>query len=105
MRTLTVAFILIGAISLGVSSSSAKEIALRATAEELKIACDEVGGSFSQDPNGMYGCGTNCHDGPGTDCTVGCTKDRTCTGQVPGRGSPTNLLNALRPARAAHGRD
>jgi hypothetical protein len=101
VRTLTVAFILIGAISLSVSSSLAKEIALRATAKELKNVCDEAGGSFSQDPGGMYGCGTDCHGGPGTDCTVGCTKDQTCTGQVPGSGSPTNLLNALRPAPAA----
>jgi hypothetical protein len=101
MRTLAVAFILIGAISLSVSSSLAKEIAVRATAEELKIACDEAGGSFSQDPGGMYECGTDCHSGPGTDCTVRCIKDQTCTGQVPGSGSPTNLLNVLRPTRAA----
>ena len=102
MRNLTVPLIVILAIGLSVGSSSAREVALhKHTAEELKSACNKTGGSFSQDPGGMYGCGTDCHGGPGTDCTVGCTKDQTCTGQVPGRGRPTNLLNALRPARAA----
>ena len=101
MRSLSVALTLIAAIGLSASSSLAKEITLHATAEELKIVCDEAGGSFSQDPGGMYGCGTDCHGGPGTDCTVSCTKDHTCTGQVSGRGDPTNLLNTLRPARAA----
>ena len=102
MRSLSVAFTLIAAIGLSVGSSLANEVALhKHTAEEVKDACNKAGGSFSQDPGGMYGCGTDCHGGPGTDCTVGCTKDQTCTGQVIGRGRPTNLLNTLRPARAA----
>jgi hypothetical protein len=100
VRNLTVAFVLIGAVGLSVGSSLAREVALhKHTAEELKSACDKAGGKFSQDPGGMYGCGTNCHGGSGTDCTVGCTKDQICTGQLPGAGRATNLLNALRPAR------
>ena len=103
MRNLTIAFILIAAISFGVGSSLARELALhKHTAEELKSACEKVGGKFSQDPSGMYGCGTDCHGEPGTDCTVGCTKDQICTGQVIGSRRPTNLLNTLRaPAGTA----
>jgi hypothetical protein len=84
VRNLTVAFILIGAIGLSAGPSLAREITLHATAKELKNVCDEAGGKFSQDPSGMYGCGTDCHGGPGTDCTVGCTKDQICTGQLSG---------------------
>ena len=103
MRYLIVAFILIVAIGVNADSSLAREVALhKHTAEELKSACDKAGGKYSQDPGGMYGCGTDCHGGPGTDCYVGCTKDQICTGQVIGSRRPTNLLNTLRaPAAAA----
>lgn len=101
MRNLSAVFILIGAIGLSAGPDWAREITLHATAEELKNVCDEAGGKFSRDSGGMYGCGTDCHGGPGTDCTVSCTKDQICTGQLPEGRSPTNLLNALRPARAA----
>jgi hypothetical protein len=51
VRNLTIAFILI-AIGLGVGSSLAREVALhKHTAEELKSACDKVGGKFSKDPD------------------------------------------------------
>lgn len=97
MRNLIVRIIVICAIGLSAGSSLANDVALhKHTAEEVKSACDKAGGKFSQDPGGMYGCGTNCHGGPGTDCTIGCTKDQICTGQVLGGRRPTNLLNTLR---------
>ena len=95
MRNLIVPLILVG---VGLSSGSAlaaQEVSLhKHTAAELKSICDKAGGRFSQDAGG-YGCGTNCQGKPGTDCVIGCKNDQTCTAQVPGRGRPTNLLNAL----------
>ena len=94
MRNLIVPLILVGAFSLS-GSALAQEVSLhKHTAAELKSVCDKVGGRFSQDAGG-YGCGTNCQGKPGTDCVIGCKNDQNCTAQVPGRGRPTNLLNAL----------
>ena len=96
MRNLIVPLILVGAF--GLSSGwalAAQEVSLhKHTAAELKSVCDKAGGRFSQDAGG-YGCGTNCQGKPGTDCAIGCKNDQNCTAQVPGRGRPTNLLNAL----------
>jgi|SRR5690242_16700180 hypothetical protein len=65
------------------------------TADEIKSACDQAGGSFSQDANG-YDCGTNCQGKPGTDCVVACkNNDKGCFAQVPGRARPKSLPNAL----------
>ena len=94
MQNLTVAFIFVGVFGLS-GLALAQEVSLhKHTAAELKSVCDKVGGRFSQDAEG-YGCGTNCQGKPGTDCVIGCKNDQNCTAQVPGRGRPTNLLNAL----------
>ena len=94
MRNLAVSLILIGILGLSVSSF-ARDVSIgKRTAEEVKSVCDKVGGKFSQDATGHY-CGTNCHGGPGTDCTVGCKTGQTCIAQVIGSRRPTTLVNAL----------
>ena len=94
MRNLAVSLILIGILGLSVSSF-ARDVSIgKHTAEEVKSVCDKVGGKFSQDATGHY-CGTNCHGGPGTDCTVGCKAGQTCIAQVIGSRRPTTLVNAL----------
>jgi len=94
MRRLALPLMLIGIFGLSVSSF-ARDVSIgKHSAEEVKSVCDKVGGRFSQDAGG-YGCGTNCQGKPGTDCVIGCKNDQNCTAQVPGRGRPTNLLNAL----------
>jgi hypothetical protein len=99
MRSLIALLILFSTLALG-SSCLAVEVALRKhTVEEVKSACDQVGGRFSQDAGG-YECGTNCHGGPGTDCIVNCKATQPCFAQVIGNRRPTTLLNALQtPAR------
>ena len=94
MRSLPATFILIGVLwSAGLAS--ANEVSIhKYTADEIKSACGKAGGSFSQDAAG-YGCGTNCHGGPGTDCLVSCKNGQACVAQVIGRRRPTNLLTAL----------
>ena len=94
MRSLAVPLVLIGMFGVNVSSF-AREVSIgRHTAEEVKSVCDKVGGKFSQDATGHY-CGTNCHGGPGTDCTVGCKTGQTCIAQVIGSRRPTTLGSAL----------
>jgi hypothetical protein len=73
------------------------------SAAELKSVCDKVGGSFSQDAN-IYGCGTDCHGGPGTACVVDCKTDQTCFAQVTGSRRPTTLMNALQAPSQRGGR-
>jgi hypothetical protein len=94
MRSAMVLLVLIGIFGAEVSSF-AREVSIgKHTAEEVKGACNKVGGKFSQDTTGHY-CGTDCHGGPGTDCTVGCKNGQTCIAQVIGSRRPTTLVNAL----------
>ncbi|MDI3469113.1 MAG: hypothetical protein OJF62_001176 [Pseudolabrys sp.] len=65
------------------------------TVAQIKQACDSVGGKFSQDAHG-YGCGTDCHGGPGTDCTVYCRDGERCTAQVIAGRRPHDVLDALK---------
>ena len=99
MRNLTVPLILIGTFAV-CGSALTNEVSMhKHTAEEVKAVCDKVGGKFSQDA-GVYGCGTNCNGGPGTDCIVSCKTDQPCFAQVIGSRRPTTLLSALQaPAR------
>jgi hypothetical protein len=78
----------------------ASDISLpKQTAAQIRQACDSAGGKFSQDARG-YGCGTDCHGNPGTDCTVYCTDGARCTAQVIAGRRPHNVLDALKaPAR------
>ncbi len=101
MRTITAVIILTGALSLALGGPSlARDITLhQTTAEAMKAACATAGGRFSQDPRG-YGCGTDCHGGPGTDCTVHCAAGQKCDAQVIGARRPHNVAEALtKPAR------
>lgn len=101
MRNLTVPLILIGALGLS-SASLARDVSLRKyTADEIKSTCEKAGGKFSQDAKG-YGCGTDCHGGHGTDCTVFCPTGEKCVAQVIGARRPRHVLDALKvPERHA----
>jgi hypothetical protein len=59
--------------------------------DELKAAC---GSHYNEDAGG-YGCSTNCHGGTGNQCTVGCTNNGKCNGEVPLRGRPLGTLGAI----------
>ena len=100
MRSLVIAFSLMGIFGVSVSSF-AREVSIgKHTAEEVKSICDKAGGKFSQEATGHY-CGTDCHGGPGTDCVVGCKTGQTCIAQVIGSRRPTTLANALEaPSRS-----
>jgi hypothetical protein len=99
VRKSTVLLVLMGAL-VASSPSLARDIYLqKTTAEALKQVCDKVGGSFSQGPK-RYGCGTNCHGGPGTDCIVSCAPDERCVAQVIGGRRPHTAVQALtKPVR------
>lgn len=102
MRQLIAPLVLMGALGFG-GAALARDIALhKHTADEVKAVCTKAGGSFSEG-SGTYGCGTDCHGGSGTDCTVFCQADQNCFAQVIGARRPHDLLSALQiPAR--HGR-
>ena len=102
MRHLTTLLILTGALAFS-GVALAKDLTLpKTTAEQLKSACDSAGGKFSQDAK-SFGCGTDCHGGPGTDCTVYCPGDQKCAVQVIGGRRPRSVAEALtKPER--HGR-
>jgi hypothetical protein len=91
--------VLTGALAIG-GVASARDINLhKHTADELKAACTKAGGSYSES-SGTYGCGTDCHGGPGTDCTVFCRTDQNCYAQLIGARRAHDLLDALQiPAR------
>ncbi len=84
------------------ASAQAAEVSIRKySADDLKTACEKVGGSFTHDP-GDYACSTDCKGGQGTDCSVFCKQDRNkCTAQVIGSRRPKTLEQALAPRRKA----
>jgi hypothetical protein len=87
---------------LGAASPSwARDINLpKQTVDQIKATCEKAGGKFSQDSNG-YGCGTDCHGAPGTDCVVFCKADKRCVAQVIGSRRPHDVLSALQaPAKS-----
>jgi hypothetical protein len=61
----------------------------------IKSVCDKVGGKLSQDTQG-FGCGTDCHGQPGTDCTLYCKINQKCAAQTMGGRRATNFENALK---------
>jgi hypothetical protein len=94
VRIIIARFVLLGAVAIS-DPALANEVSLhKHSADELKNICQKTGGKFSQDASG-YGCGTNCHGGPGTDCIVACKADQNCTGQVIGSRRPKDLQSAL----------
>ena len=86
--------ILTGALALS-GVAVAKDLTLpKTSADAIKSACDKAGGKFSQDDRG-YGCGTDCHGDPGTDCIVYCKAGEKCTAQVIGGRRPHSVAAAL----------
>jgi hypothetical protein len=86
--------VLTGALALS-SAAVAKDLTLpKTSADAIKSACDKAGGKFSQDDRG-YGCGTDCHGDPGTDCIVYCKAGEKCTAQVIGGRRPHSVAAAL----------
>lgn len=65
------------------------------SADELKATCAKIGGSFSQGQE-RYGCGTDCHGAPGTDCIVSCGADGKCTAQLMGGRRAHSIESALK---------
>jgi hypothetical protein len=86
--------ILTGALALS-GVAVAKDLTLpKTSADAIKSACEKAGGKFSQDDRG-YGCGTDCHGDPGTDCFVYCQTGEKCTAQVIGGRRPHSVAAAL----------
>jgi hypothetical protein len=101
VRHLTTLLILTGAVAFS-GATLAKDLTLpKTSAEQLKSACDSAGGKFSQDAKGI-GCGTNCHGGPGTDCTVYCPVEQKCDAQVIGARRPRSVAEALTKPEPRH---
>lgn len=92
---MAIALLVLATVIGSAGPSAAGDIKLRKyTADEIKTACDKAGGKPSQDASG-YGCGTNCHGKPGTDCTVFCKNGEACYAQVIGARRPRDVLGAL----------
>jgi len=96
VRKFSLSLVVMGSLAVGLGSASAAEVTLgKFTPEQIKSACDKVGGKFSQDAQG-YDCGTDCHGGAGTDCIVGCRGGDRCVAQVTGARRPRDILSALK---------
>ena len=95
MRHFIILLILIGALGPGGPLLAAETILYKSTLEEIKSVCDKVGGKLSQDTQG-FGCGTDCHGQPGTDCTLYCKTDQKCVAQTMGGRRAANFENALK---------
>jgi hypothetical protein len=94
LRHFTALFVLTGVLALS-GAAFARDVTLpKTSAEGLKSACDKAGGKFSQGAKD-YGCGTDCHGGPGTDCIVHCEAEQKCTAQVIGARRPRSVAEAL----------
>ena len=98
MRHATALLILAAALAVAPApfgTARATDIALRPMSPDaLKSACAAAGGAFSQDAN-RYGCGSDCHGQPGTDCIVSCAPAGKCTAQVTGARRPHSVAEAL----------
>jgi hypothetical protein len=94
VRIGTALLILTGALALSAPSWAIDTRLAKTSVEEIKSICEKVGGSFTQDAGG-YGCGTDCHGGPGTACIVNCKPDQKCVAQVTRGRRPHSILQAL----------
>ena len=94
MRNLLVPIVLIGVLGLAGAAAARDVHTQKYSMDELKSACDKAGGKFSQG-EGLYGCGTDCHGGPGTDCIVTCQEGKRCIAQLMGGRRFRNLAQAL----------
>jgi len=64
--------------------------------DEVKAACDNVGGDFVEGQSGYF-CSAEC--GNDDTCTVSCNKGGKCTGDCPncGRRAPPPVLGGTAP--------
>jgi len=91
----------VGVMGLAGPSLAGESTLQKSTLEKIKAVCDQTGGKLSQDAHG-FGCGTDCHGHPGTDCTLYCKTDQKCVAQTMGARRPTSFENALKaPERRA----
>ena len=98
MRYFTILLVLTGALA-AAAPSLANDLTLPKTAADaLKAACAKAGGKYSEGDN-IYGCGTDCKGGAGTDCLVTCEPDKRCTAQVIGGRRPRSVEQALAPGK------
>lgn len=98
MRILNALLVVSGTLAIGGTALARDTHLPKASADELKQVCEKIGGSFSQDTQ-RYGCGTNCHGGPGTDCTVTCEPEHRCIAQGIGGRRPHSIEQALAPGK------
>jgi hypothetical protein len=90
--------VLSGSLALG-GAALARDMRLpKTSAADLQKICEKVGGSFSAGTT-LYGCGTDCHGGKGTDCLVNCEPDKRCNAQVIGGRRPRTVEQALAPGK------
>ena len=85
----------IGAVGLGGPGPARESRLGKSTLADIKAVCDKVGGKLSQDARG-FGCGTDCHGHPGTDCTLYCKTDEKCVAQTMSSRRATSFENALK---------
>ncbi len=100
MRHLTALLVLSGTLAFS-APSLARDIHLhiKMSAQALQQACTDAGGKFSQGA-AIYGCGTDCHGHPGTDCTVTCRPGHRCIAQTVGGRRARTVAQALQaPAK------
>jgi hypothetical protein len=100
VRHFLVPFILIGVVGLAGAAAARDVHTQKYSMDELKSACEKAGGKFSQG-GGLYGCGTDCHGGPGTACIVTCGEGKRCTAQLMGGRRFRNLAQALGAAKGS----
>ena len=95
LRHLTALLVLSGTLAIS-APASARDIHLhiKMSAQALHQTCDQTGGRFSQGPK-RYGCGTDCHGHPGTDCIVTCEPGHRCIAQTTGGRRARTVMQAL----------
>jgi hypothetical protein len=94
VRHLIIPTILLGIIGFSTPCFASDIYLGKHTAADLEAICTKAGGKFSQGSGG-YGCGTDCHGGVGTACSVYCPTGEKCVAQVMGGRRPRHVLDAL----------
>jgi hypothetical protein len=81
-RSLLCAAALMIASGCAVGDANAATVSVRATEDQLKLACTRARGEFFSSASG-YGCITYNCDGKNGHCSVTCDSDGLCTGAMP----------------------
>ena len=96
MRKLTALLVLSGTLAMSAPALAMDiHLHIKMSAEALQQACTDAGGKFSQG-TAIYGCGTDCHGKPGTDCTVTCRPGKLCIAQAVGGRRVRTVAQALK---------